>query len=757
MKQKLALRVEEYLFFPTFIQSILSILLLPLTVIYTLIVILKRTFARPIFFDIPIVSVGNLVVGGNFTHAGGGFSLNGNKSDVKVYILDSEAEVSAPGWSEVNSSGKVGDLDDFIDDETGSDLGDIVNDLIISVLKVNRWTGVNENWQDDINWKDNTPDSSSDIVISAPINGQINPVITADDGLIELNNITIEQGAVLTIKAGAKLTVNGNLTIAEEGGLLIENTAEENGMASLITNGDVNGLIETKMTMGPDRWFYLGSSRKDAVFSDFGAGEQGISISVFRNNKWWSIKETLAGYPMRSMEGLATSYMPEAGSEDIRVIQYSGEVYTDAVNRIFDEDGFHLFANPYTSYIDWDNTQGWEGRDDVDALIWYRTKVENEMVFVTYNGNPDIPVIARISNSSYLLSEITEDVVKEHSLIAPMQAIWIKTNARDASLTIKPSARTHGMATSRLKSSRSSNYNVIRIEAENDFTRDGTVIYFSEKMKDELDNGDAEKYFNDSENVPEIYTRVDSKALAINGMSELTGDDKIIPLSVQNKIAGDVTLRFDLRYFTGPYSVSLEDKETGTFVNLSETNTYNYSVIELGTNHDRFVIHLGYQPLTNVEPVDESEIDAEAEILTGIEVETEGVEDIQTETVTENIDNNVDSLIVDYSQDSEPMAVEEEDRVSTGIQNAEQVLANYNKLISIKSIANKVLVSVGIEMLKNGQGLIEIYTVEGRKVSEVPARSSRTLVFLPSESGVYIIRAQFGNIVKSERIVNVAR
>lgn len=65
MKQKFALWVEEYLFFPNFFQKILSICLLPLTLLYMLIIILKRTMAKPIFFDIPIVSVGNLVVGGS--------------------------------------------------------------------------------------------------------------------------------------------------------------------------------------------------------------------------------------------------------------------------------------------------------------------------------------------------------------------------------------------------------------------------------------------------------------------------------------------------------------------------------------------------------------------------------------------------------------------------------------------------------------------------------------------------------------------
>lgn len=65
LKQRLSLWVEEYLFFPNFFQKILSLCLLPLTLIYMMVIILKRTMAKPINFGVPIISVGNLVVGGS--------------------------------------------------------------------------------------------------------------------------------------------------------------------------------------------------------------------------------------------------------------------------------------------------------------------------------------------------------------------------------------------------------------------------------------------------------------------------------------------------------------------------------------------------------------------------------------------------------------------------------------------------------------------------------------------------------------------
>ncbi len=56
--------VEQYLFFPTPFQRLIGILLLPLTVLYCIITSYKRMSRKPVDFGIPIISVGNLVIGG---------------------------------------------------------------------------------------------------------------------------------------------------------------------------------------------------------------------------------------------------------------------------------------------------------------------------------------------------------------------------------------------------------------------------------------------------------------------------------------------------------------------------------------------------------------------------------------------------------------------------------------------------------------------------------------------------------------------
>ncbi len=65
-KNKIIYWVEEYLFYPkTFLQFFLCFFLLPLSFIYCLIVISKRIFLQKTDFDIAIISIGNLTVGGS--------------------------------------------------------------------------------------------------------------------------------------------------------------------------------------------------------------------------------------------------------------------------------------------------------------------------------------------------------------------------------------------------------------------------------------------------------------------------------------------------------------------------------------------------------------------------------------------------------------------------------------------------------------------------------------------------------------------
>ena len=82
MKQKFVLWVEEYLFFPTPFQKFISLLLIPFTFIYNLIIIVKRGISTAKDFGLPIISIGNLIVGGS------------GKTPVTIYLAKNRKNVA---------------------------------------------------------------------------------------------------------------------------------------------------------------------------------------------------------------------------------------------------------------------------------------------------------------------------------------------------------------------------------------------------------------------------------------------------------------------------------------------------------------------------------------------------------------------------------------------------------------------------------------------------------------------------------------
>ncbi len=65
MKHRLYFWVERYLFYPNGFQRLLSFLLLPFSLLYCGVMILRRKLAKPKNYGIPVISVGNLIVGGS--------------------------------------------------------------------------------------------------------------------------------------------------------------------------------------------------------------------------------------------------------------------------------------------------------------------------------------------------------------------------------------------------------------------------------------------------------------------------------------------------------------------------------------------------------------------------------------------------------------------------------------------------------------------------------------------------------------------
>ena len=528
---------------------------------------------------------GNLVVGGNFTHSGG--SLSGT-SDKNLYIINPDAVITNPGWGAIKT-GNYGVLDDFVNNES-------TNTVLITIVEnfglvPYTWVGTeNTDWFNTKNWnRKAVPSSASHIVINT---GSNFPVINAGS-VAQTGSLTIKSGSRLTVNPGGKLTVNGDLVIEQEEGLVIENSVGANGMASIIGTGTVSGSAGIKLTLPKDQWYYISSAIRTATYGNFNPEATGAKVYVFRGNKWVLSTADQTSNPMQNLEGALVKYVPD--TNPTYTINYKGTLNTGSIERTITTPGWYLFGNPYPSFINWQNDAGW-GRPNIDGTIWYRTKIGNVMTFITYNRLA--PTGARVA----LYPPGSTGTEAEMGLIPPMQAVWIKVLA-PTTISVNNNMRSHGVAGSQLKSaSTNSTADVIRITTSNSQSQDGAVIYFDENATEGIDAGDSEKRLNDSQIVPEVYSRVGNTSLAINGLLALGTENRSIPISVRNRNEENVVLTFDLSLFNAGHTVTLEDRETGEMVNLRVDKSYIYTPLRLGDVHDRFVIHLNFVTTSVVTP-----------------------------------------------------------------------------------------------------------------------------------------------------------
>lgn len=649
-----------------------------------------------------ISTTGKVVVGGALTvNINGDFSSpdQHGTGEANLYLLDDEAGHYYRDYDNANSDqsdNKSGNFSDFKEHEGESDLWDWVASVLPDVVnpghsnRVYKWVGaLNSDWHNRVNWNGRLVGNGVNVLIQG---GGHSPIIKYEDGLISLKDLTIETDATLTLNPGGKLTVKGNLDVADEGALIMKNTTEVNGLASLMVEGEITGAARAEGKKGEvtielefpyNEWYYVSQPIQDAksdiyaMWNDDGSYNTDASwVNVYRGNRWQRIT---AGVELDALEGVSNIYVPSDKTSN--VVSYVGRLNNEAIARNYSNRQYYLFGNPYPSSINWQDEKGWE-RNNIGATLWYRTRVNGNMTFVTYNRSADPGARAAIYPDNV---KIDEDAEAQLALIPPLQSAWMGSLGA-SSVSITKEAQQHTPEGAFLKSSSTATSNVVRITAENASSRDGAVLYFSANALEGLDKGDSEKMFNEPVEIPEVYTHVGSKAVAINGLPELKEDVRTIPLSVRNRTRGEVSLNFDMSLYSGEHDVYFEDKETGAFLNVSRMPSYTYTPGAIGDNHERFALHF-------------------YKVVTGIETSS----------------------------------AEEEEAGSA---------------IQIRNVGNKVMVSASMELVQEGPGRIEVFTIEGHKVSELPAQSSRTLVILPSAGGVYIVRAKFGNLVKSERVLS---
>jgi hypothetical protein len=170
-------------------------------------------------------------------------------------------------------------------------------------------------------------------------------------------------------------------------------------------------------------------------------------------------------------------------------------------------------------------------------------------------------------------------------------------------LTVNPSARVHN-AQLFLKNGESITSNpLLRLSTYsevNDYL-DETVITFDEESTINFD-GQFDAYkMTGLEEAPQLYSiTVDMIELSINSMPAVD-ENMIVPLNYKVGISGIYTIEAtEMLNFTGATDIILEDKKEGTFINLTEQNTYSFAA-DPSDDVERFNVYFYFNPSTEIE------------------------------------------------------------------------------------------------------------------------------------------------------------
>ena len=173
-----------------------------------------------------------------------------------------------------------------------------------------------------------------------------------------------------------------------------------------------------------------------------------------------------------------------------------------------------------------------------------------------------------------------------------MQAFWIKTTSATNSLGFTNTMRSHQDQTvvaNRLMAPKANTQQMLRLQVSNSVNKDETVIYFNAAAQNSTDDYDSQKMFNNTAEVPEIFTKNEGTSLAINGMNTIPYDTEI-PLGFKTTAEGNFSISApEFKNFELGTKVILKDNQNPTVeTDLSTGDVYYFNAPITASVSDRF-------------------------------------------------------------------------------------------------------------------------------------------------------------------------
>jgi hypothetical protein len=450
------------------------------------------------------------------------------------------------------------------------------NRFTIHFLSLDKIWNAADNWSNATNWSNaQLPAIHNNVIVQS---GEL--IIDQDE---QITDLTISAGASLTINTGKLLHVYGNLFLQSD----ITGTASlvDNEMLKVEGTSTVQQYITGSGNTTPNgRFWYIGSP-VDAATSGMIAAAGSNTLYRYDETKhaWTLISDTTSSLT------IGTGYCTRLGNT--ATISFTGTLNSGdktikltRTGSIDDKRGFNLIANPYPSYLNWDAVF----KTNIESTIWYRTNDGTSMVFDTYNDSSHIGTnnngTGAVSNS-----------------IAPMQALWVRVIADgdSGSIQLNNQMRSNSFS-NRLKDDVENK--IIRLKVANETNSDETILIFNSNALNSYDTYDSEKMFNNSNDIPELYTTAETHKLVINAVKK-TGNDTIIPLGFKTTKAGNFSISQNEIQGLEGMSVLLIDKKADKKQDLTTVSTYRFTS-DSTDSETRFAIQLIAETTTDITSIE---------------------------------------------------------------------------------------------------------------------------------------------------------
>lgn len=457
------------------------------------------------------------------------------------------------------------------------------------------WTGTSSAfWGVTSNW--------SGAAIPNATNNPIIPDVTNDpilnSGSYDINDLTLNSGAVLTIDNNGILNVNGD--VSNNGSIALTSNLSTDNSSVFIVEGTASGQVTFQQNgLLANEWNVItapvsGQSIKD--FAENAANDIRVNTTVTPNryaiayyddsnadgSKWvyYTTDDLSSGtIEFEVGKGYAISRATDGG------ISFTGTIETTNVTESVVESEWNAVGNPFTAYLPINDLSG-----------------EN---FIASNSSKFDPSFVAVytwdtTQNKYAATSLLD----AESKIAPGQGFFIRTNSGVTDVNFTASQR--GLAVSGGGSMRGTSQKSnmsFKLEAtSNDITVSTKVLFLNTATKG-LDAGYDIGNFGGASF--DLFTKlVDGSTdenYTIQSVPSDSYNDLAIPLGLVAQKDSNVTFSLNGNQLPADTKIYLEDKANGTMNDITE-DSYTATITELDNETGRFYLHTSSKTLSTEDP-----------------------------------------------------------------------------------------------------------------------------------------------------------